>query len=86
MSRGQPGDEIGCCSIVASHPTAGAPTDDESAVSTSSGVARTPNGIVEQAGDKLGFVKRRTVGDLERFKGFIEERGRETGGWRGDVS
>lgn len=45
-----------------------------------------PDGIVEQAGDKLGFVKRRAVGDLERFKGFIEERGRETGGWRGDVS
>ena len=45
-----------------------------------------PDGIVEQAGDKLGCVKRRAVGDLERFKGFIEERGRETGGWRGDVS
>lgn len=45
-----------------------------------------PDGVVEQAGDKLGFVKRRAVGDLQRFKGFIEGRGSETGAWRGDVS
>ena len=45
-----------------------------------------PEGIVEQAGDKLGFVRRRATGDLERFKQFIEERGAETGAWRGDVA
>jgi len=44
-----------------------------------------PEGIVEAAGDKLGFVKRRAVGDLERFKEFIEGRGAESGAWRGDV-
>jgi uncharacterized membrane protein len=44
-----------------------------------------PDGLVEQAGDKLGFVRRRAVGDLERFKGFIEARGSETGAWRGEV-
>ena len=44
-----------------------------------------PEGIVETVGDKLGFVRRRAVGDLDRFKGFLEERGRETGGWRGTV-
>ena len=44
-----------------------------------------PEGIVEQAGDKLGFVSRRIEGDLERFKKFIEERGTESGAWRGDV-
>jgi uncharacterized membrane protein len=44
-----------------------------------------PEGMVEQAGDKLGFVKRRAVGDLERYKTFIEERGAATGAWRGDV-
>jgi len=44
-----------------------------------------PEGIVEQAGDKLGFVKRRAKGDMERFKDFIESRGTETGAWRGDV-
>jgi len=44
-----------------------------------------PEGMVEQVGDKLGFVKRRASGDLERFKTFIEERGGETGAWRGEV-
>jgi uncharacterized membrane protein len=44
-----------------------------------------PEGFVEQAGDKLGFVRRRVKGDLERFKEFIESRGQETGAWRGDV-
>jgi hypothetical protein len=36
-------------------------------------------------GDALGLVKRRTKQDLERFKEFIEDRGRETGAWRGEV-
>jgi uncharacterized membrane protein len=44
-----------------------------------------PEGLVESAGDKLGFVKRRAVGDLERFKEFIETRGTESGAWRGTV-
>lgn len=44
-----------------------------------------PEGIAEQVGDKLGFVKRRVKGDLERFKEFIESRGGETGAWRGEV-
>jgi uncharacterized membrane protein len=44
-----------------------------------------PEGLVESVGDKLGFVSRRAAGDLERFKKFIEDRGGETGAWRGDV-
>ena len=44
-----------------------------------------PEGVVETVGDKLGFVRRRAVGDLARFKEFIEERGVETGAWRGEV-
>jgi uncharacterized membrane protein len=45
-----------------------------------------PDGIVEQAGDKLGIVDRRVKGDLKRFKEFIENRGgAETGAWRGSV-
>jgi uncharacterized membrane protein len=44
-----------------------------------------PEGIVENIGDFLGVVKRRAHGDLERFKEFIEKRGVETGGWRGEV-
>lgn len=44
-----------------------------------------PEGVVEKAGDKLGLVKGRVKGDLERFKEFIESRGAATGGWRGEV-
>jgi uncharacterized membrane protein len=44
-----------------------------------------PEGFVENAGDKLGFVTRRVEGDLKRFKEFIEQRGTESGAWRGDV-
>jgi hypothetical protein len=45
-----------------------------------------PESAVENVGDKLGFVSRRVEGDLKRFKEFIEERGRETGGWRGEIA
>jgi hypothetical protein len=44
-----------------------------------------PQGVVENVGDALGVVSMRVQGDLERFKDFIERRGRETGGWRGKV-
>jgi len=44
-----------------------------------------PKGFVETAGDAMGFVRLRANGRLKRFKKFIEARGTETGGWRGDV-
>jgi uncharacterized membrane protein len=44
-----------------------------------------PEGIVEETGDKLGFLSRRVEEDLKRFKEFIEARGDETGAWRGTV-
>ena len=44
-----------------------------------------PEGLAENVGDKLGFVKRQAVGDLKRFKEFIERRGLESGSWRGEV-
>ena len=44
-----------------------------------------PEGVVENVGDALGFVSRRVKGDLERFKTFIEARGKETGAWRGEI-
>ncbi len=44
-----------------------------------------PEGLGEQIGDKLGLVSNQAEGDLERFKNFIESRGRETGAWRGTV-
>jgi uncharacterized membrane protein len=44
-----------------------------------------PEGAIENVGDALGVVSRRVEGDLERFKEFIESRGSETGGWRGEI-
>jgi hemerythrin superfamily protein/carbon monoxide dehydrogenase subunit G len=45
-----------------------------------------PEGVVEKVGDVLNIVERQAVGDLERFKSFIESRGTETGAWRGEVT
>jgi uncharacterized membrane protein len=44
-----------------------------------------PEGLVENVGDRLGVVTRQVKGDLERFKDYIEERGVESRGWRGEV-
>ena len=44
-----------------------------------------PEGLVEKAGDALGLIRRRATGDLERFKELIEQRGQESGAWRGEV-
>lgn len=45
-----------------------------------------PQSLTEKAGAALGVVTTRVQGDLNRFKEFIEERGGETGQWRGDVA
>ncbi len=44
-----------------------------------------PEGVKEKIGSALGADDRRVKADLERFKEFIESRGSETGGWRGEV-
>lgn len=44
-----------------------------------------PEGALESVGDALGVVKLRVKGDLERFRSFVEERGVETGAWRGEI-
>ena len=44
-----------------------------------------PQGLIEKAGDTLGFDERRVEGDLERFKRFIEQQPVATGAWRGEV-
>src|SRR5271165_622556 len=44
-----------------------------------------PEGFLEKTGDALGIPSGRVEGDLERFRDFIEERGRESGGWRGEI-
>lgn len=45
-----------------------------------------PHGMAERAGDMLGVLDRQVKGDLKRFKGFIEEQGRESGSWRGRLA
>jgi len=42
--------------------------------------------VAEKAADLTGMLDQRVKGDLSRFKDFIEERGRETGGRRGRIS
>jgi len=44
-----------------------------------------PEGIIENVGDAIGVVSSRVKGDLGRFKEYIEQRGSETGAWRGKV-
>ena len=44
-----------------------------------------PEGVVEQAGDKLGIVGRQAKSDLAKFKALIEDEGYESGAWRGTV-
>jgi uncharacterized membrane protein len=44
-----------------------------------------PESVTEKAGAVLGVVSHRVQGDLNRFKEFVEQRGGETGAWRGDV-
>jgi uncharacterized membrane protein len=44
-----------------------------------------PEGVVENLGDMVGAVSRRAQGDLERFKEYIESRGRASGAFRGTI-
>jgi uncharacterized membrane protein len=44
-----------------------------------------PEQWTEKVADFLNIIERRVQGDLERFKTFIEERGDETGAWRGRI-
>ncbi|MCW4355537.1 SRPBCC family protein [Hoyosella sp. YIM 151337] len=44
-----------------------------------------PEGVAESVGDALNIIDTQVKGDMDRFKKFIEERGAETGAWRGNV-
>ena len=48
-------------------------------------MAYEPEGAVESAGDALGLFTSRVEHSVQEFKRFIESRGTETGGWRGEV-
>ncbi|WP_028279958.1 SRPBCC family protein [Arthrobacter sp. H5] len=44
-----------------------------------------PEGFMEKVGSAVNADNKQVKADLERFKEFIENKGHETGGWRGDV-
>jgi hemerythrin superfamily protein len=44
-----------------------------------------PEGLIERAGGAVGMDRLQIKADLERFRLFIEDRGSETGQWRGRV-
>jgi ribosome-associated toxin RatA of RatAB toxin-antitoxin module len=48
-------------------------------------MAYEPEGAIENVGDALGLLRARVQETVEDFKEFIEKRGQETGGWRGEV-
>jgi uncharacterized membrane protein len=44
-----------------------------------------PEGALEKLGDSLGAVRLETRANLQKFKDLLEQRGKETGGWRGSI-
>ncbi len=44
-----------------------------------------PSDWIEKVGDALNVMERHVEDDLESFKALVEERGVETGAWRGEV-
>jgi uncharacterized membrane protein len=44
-----------------------------------------PDGLLETAGDALGFLRRRVHGDLERFRERVERDGGDGRAWRGEI-
>ena len=45
-----------------------------------------PEGLVEKVGSAIHIDAHQVKKDAERFKAFIEARGVQNGGWRGEVS
>jgi uncharacterized membrane protein len=44
-----------------------------------------PEGALEAVGDAMGAVRLEASGNLKRFKEMMEQRGHETGAWRGTI-
>jgi uncharacterized membrane protein len=44
-----------------------------------------PEGFVESVGDAVGVVSAKVERAVEKFKDLVEQRGQETGAWRGEV-
>ena len=58
---------------------------DESTAKVTVEMEHETEGMVEALGSALGSDSREVKKDLERFKEYIESRGAESGGWRGEV-
>ena len=58
---------------------------DESTAKVTVQMEHETEGMVEALGAALGSDSREVKKDLERFKEYIESRGAESGGWRGEV-
>ena len=48
-------------------------------------MAYTPEGPIEAIADAMGAVRMEACGNLKKFKEMIEQRGTETGAWRGTI-
>jgi uncharacterized membrane protein len=48
-------------------------------------LAYDPEGLLQATGNALGLLDHRIEADLAKFKQFIEDRGLETGAWRGEI-
>ena len=44
-----------------------------------------PEGVLENLGSATGVASHRVHNELENFKEFVEQRGSETGAWRGQI-
>ena len=44
-----------------------------------------PEGVLESLGSATGIASHRVHNELENFKEFVEQRGSETGAWRGQI-
>jgi uncharacterized membrane protein len=44
-----------------------------------------PQGMTEKVGDAVGILSSRVQNSVENFKEYIENRGAESGAWRGEV-
>lgn len=45
-----------------------------------------PSGVADKTAIAVGLIDRRVKGDMRRFKEYIEQRGGESGSWRGRVN
>ncbi|MDB5936637.1 MAG: cyclase [Massilia sp.] len=45
-----------------------------------------PEGAMEKLGDAIGAVRMQARSSLQRFKEMLEQRGSETGAWRGKIA